>query len=596
MIDFASRALCRYPALSAFVLSILTLAPFASGGLDVTDPGFHLANQLMVGRIGLAYIVEQPYWWFSDVIGWAWLSFTEVFHLGLLGARMGGILLFATCAAIAAGIVSRHVLAHWLIPLSVLCVAPFFSSFLSLISYDSVPAFLCLIGLYLYLEAVFRAEQARAIYLWSFGAGVVFFLLLISRLPALTVLVLPVWMTIAAMFIDKRYLRTTVVVGTTVYVVVSIMSLSFYLYLASSGLLSKIQANQPLDTHYTAGFVFAVIKAQWSLIQEWCMWFTLPLLALTAAQLFRSVQRPKVVVPVLAAVVVGYVWVSYRSQLQDIFAGTLNQLLFMCLLISAMVILAAIMWHERDARSRSLLFRIIVIVGSGLTLPIIVSAGSSAGIAKLQFGSYLVPPLAVALLILIARLRSGLEQRAIFFATGVLTLLAIIFAEYHLYAHGVFRDTSDRQRLSQSLNESRLTGIQTTPERAQSVDALVTALKAKPIASGASVLVYREVPLVHYLINDLPYRNWVWPDVLPLDEIKRGLPGMCDESSAPYLVVRALEPTGNLIWGGKPHIESFAPPWQVEKYEAIDRAVAACGFQSVWKNVDFEILIRVGKQ
>ena len=39
--------------------------PFANLA-DVTDPGFHLANQQMVGRIGLLYIIEQPYWWFSD--------------------------------------------------------------------------------------------------------------------------------------------------------------------------------------------------------------------------------------------------------------------------------------------------------------------------------------------------------------------------------------------------------------------------------------------------------------------------------------------------------------------------------------------------
>ena len=48
--------LVRYPAFCSFFLSVLTLAPFASGGLDVTDPEFHLANQQMDGRIGLPYI------------------------------------------------------------------------------------------------------------------------------------------------------------------------------------------------------------------------------------------------------------------------------------------------------------------------------------------------------------------------------------------------------------------------------------------------------------------------------------------------------------------------------------------------------------
>ena len=557
----------------------------------MTDPGFHLANQQMVGRIGLLYIIEQPYWWLSDVIGWAWLSFTELLNLGLLGARMGGILLFAFSAAIAVSIVSKHVLSHWLIPLSVLCVAPFYSSFLSLISYDSVPAFLCLIGIYLYLEGIFGVEKTGAIY--ALGAGGVFFLLLLSRLPAVTVLALPILIMMAALIIDRIKFRTSVVVGTTAYSVIFILALSFYLYLSSSGLLSKIQANQPLDTNYTVDFVFAAIKAQWSLIWEWCMWFALPLLALAAAQFFKPVQRIKAVVPVLATVMVlSYTWVSYRSQLQDIFAGTLNQLLFMCLLICTTAILTASLWHERDARSRSLLFRIIVIVGFGLALPIIVSAGSSAGIAKLQFGGYLVPPLAVALLISIARLRPGIEQRALSIASGALTLLAIIFAEYHLYAHGVFRDTSDRQRLSWPLNEPKLVGIKTTPERAQSVDDLVSALNSKPIPRGATVLVYRETPLVHYLINDEPFRNWVWPDLLPLDEIQRGMRAMCDKNSAPYLVVRALEPTGNLIWGGQAHIQSFAPPRQIEKYEAIDKAVEDCGFRSVYKNVDFEILMK----
>ncbi len=51
------RVLEAWPGLVTFVLSALTLGPFASMGLDVTDPGF---NQLMVGRIGLNCFVEQP--------------------------------------------------------------------------------------------------------------------------------------------------------------------------------------------------------------------------------------------------------------------------------------------------------------------------------------------------------------------------------------------------------------------------------------------------------------------------------------------------------------------------------------------------------
>ncbi len=587
--------LTQYPGLTAFVLSVLMLAPFVPMGMDVTDPGFHLANQLMVGRIGLAYIVEQPYWWFSDVIGWWWLSVTEPMHLGLLGAHVGGILLFAASAAIAARIVSRHVLAHWLVPLSVLCVAPFFSSFLSLISYDSVPAFLCLVGLYLYLEAAFRYEQGWALCVWSFAAGGTFFLLLLARLPSLTVVVIPLCTVIAAAVIDKRHLRAAFMASSIVYSVMLVLSLVFYLYLLHSGLWARILAYQPLDTHYTTDFVFSVIKAQWSLVGQWVMWFGLPLVALFVALLLRSKRYVRKAFPVLVAfVLASYAWVSYRSQLQDILAGTLNHILFMSLLLCATVLAVVQVCQDHEAQSRSLLFRSIVITLAALALPTVVSAGSSAGIAKLQFGGYLIPPLAVALLILTGRLYGGMSQKALGFLGGAMTFLAFLFSLHHLYANGVFRDDPDRQRLTQSMNVPRLAGIRTTPERAQSIDTLYEALIARLTPPGATVLVYREAPLVHYLIDDLPFNNWIWVDTLPLSEIERGLQKMCDDVGAPYLVVRALEPTGNPIWGGKPHIESFAPPWQVEKYEAIDKAAATCGFQSVWKNVDFEILMRAG--
>lgn len=76
---------------------------------------------------------------------------------------------------------------------------------------------------------------------------------------------------------------------------------------------------------------------------------------------------------------------------------------------------------------------------------------------------------------------------------------------------------------------------------------------------GASVLVYRETPLVHYLMDYQPFRNWVWPDILPLSEINRGLETLCGGNNDPYMIVRALEPTGNAAWGTNAYIESFAP-------------------------------------
>lgn len=585
---WAGSALRAYPGLSAFFLSLVMLLPFAQAGLDVTDAGFHLANQSLYGRIGLAYIVEQPYWWFSDVIGWWWLSVTESMHLGLFGARIGGILLFSTCSAISAYIVSKHVLNHWLIPISVLCVAPFFSSFLSLISYDSVPTLLCLVAFLMYLEAVLGTNRWQST-CYSLLSGMFFFLLLLSRLPALTALVLPLGGIVLAAVINRGYLRATIVSGAIVYVVVLILSLGFYLYLHEAGLLVRIRSNQALDTTYTSDFLFSVIRGQWSVIAPKFWSLAIPFAVFCIGLLVKQKRWVLRMLPIAAVgALLTYVWVFSRSQLQDLFVGTLNYLLFMWLLLLCFVIVGFLLRKSPDDQNRSLLFRISIISGMAVSLPIIVSAGSSAGIAKLQFGGYLAPPLVIALLIWIRNFRGGC-QRVLMLFISALTLLAIMAALHHLDTRGIFRDASDRSRLTSPLNAPKLSDILTTPERAQSVNGLLDALSVRPIPSGSSVLVYREAPLVYWLIDEKPFLNWVWPDVLPLSEIKRGLPSLCDEDTSPYLIVRALEPTGNPIWGGKAGIVSFAPAWQVEKYVAIDDAAAACGFRSVWKSVDFEI-------
>lgn len=587
----AAALLKKYPGISAFTLSLLLLLPFIRMGLDVTDPGFHLGNQLMVGRIGISYIVEQPYWWFSDLVGWWWLSLVERMGFGLVGARLGGVVLFSICAALAAHIVSKYVTSHWLVPISALSVAPFYAGFLSLISYDSVPALICLVGLCLYYIALF-GERPWAVYGASLLAGIAWFFLLQSRLPAVVVAGVPIIGAIAAILIDRKRLRPAVISGGITFVVIAALSAGFYLYLVRSGLLAKIADNQPLDTHYNSEFFLAVIRQQWSLISPWLTWFVGGVLVLFVALLWPAAARSWIVGSAASFLIIFYVWGNLGAQLHDLFAGTLNFLMLVSLVVALIAVFIILLWRQPSETSRELLFRLILVGGSALALPIVVSLGSSAGLAKLQFGGYLVPPLVIALLVLLASQRRGTEATILRGLAAGLTLFAVIFAEWHLYAKGVFRDQSDRRQLVSAPEVARLGPVRTTTARAESIRELDSVLRERPVPAGRTVLVYREAPLVHYMMDDLPYRKWIWPDILPLSEIERGLPGLCDTQMAPYLVVRALQPTGNPIWGGKAGIESFAPSWQVEKYEAIDAAVERCGYRSVWKNVDFEVLMK----
>ena len=83
----------KYDGLFVFFLIFLSLFPLIFYGINLSDFGYNLANQMMAAHKGVRYINVQPFWWLTDIIGGGWLDICPEF--GLWWAGLGGCLAYA---------------------------------------------------------------------------------------------------------------------------------------------------------------------------------------------------------------------------------------------------------------------------------------------------------------------------------------------------------------------------------------------------------------------------------------------------------------------------------------------------------------------
>ena len=158
----------------------LVLAPWLPQGLDLTDDGWHLANQQQLFMNG--WKQEDPAaspLWLSNVVGAAWL---RIAGMGLLQARIGWLVLTCILAAISFLILSRDFPPASTAAALIAAALVIHSQGRMLIDYNVVPA------LFLLGACGFLLLRGR---LTAFLAGVCIAFAVAARLPCIIAILLP---------------------------------------------------------------------------------------------------------------------------------------------------------------------------------------------------------------------------------------------------------------------------------------------------------------------------------------------------------------------------------------------------------------------
>jgi hypothetical protein len=124
------------------------------------------------------------------------------------------------------------------------------------------------------------------------------------------------------------------------------------------------------------------------------------------------------------------------------------------------------------------------------------------------------------------------------------------------------------------------------------VRALARELESR-VRPGAVVLAYNSIPMIHFLTRSVPALDMPWPILWNRAALARRLARMEAEGPQPVAVVRALTDMGDRRWGGgaPPQPAGAAGP-EAERVRLLDEAVRRMGYQPVWSNADFVVLVR----
>jgi len=173
-----------------FTIVFLYNLLFIFQGLDLSDFGYHMTNQVFSFTISPEIKYIEPTIYLTDFIGGMWLSL--IGHPNVLWARLGGVLLVALNAAIIFSILKNYFEQR-----NVFFVVFVSSIFITThpqmyIHYFTFPAFLFNIELLVFNQVILSDSGSKKSKIYSFFLGLMAIPIILSRVSLILIFIIPV--------------------------------------------------------------------------------------------------------------------------------------------------------------------------------------------------------------------------------------------------------------------------------------------------------------------------------------------------------------------------------------------------------------------
>lgn len=583
------RFLCA--SVTIFALAAYFLA-FIWQGIDVADAGYHLTQQQLFITGSSAY--EYDMIWLSHLSGAIWMKL--VGNLGLIGARIGWVLVLATTGCVTFWILSIYYqpLLSFIATLATAVAINYRGQML--INYYTLPTLLLVCAVGFLLAAQRRGLIDRRSILYCAFSGIVLGLAVMARFPLISSLTLAFVPATVILIIRKEFDRALWTQGAVTFLF-AILSMS--LCLTALYLTNHLNEYWNIFTfmkqgaeHHSLrvmirGYVRHFISALKVIPYLFCIVFFL------AAYLNFNVRKYFGVVP--TAILFGAIIVSTVFCTIVIYGGTFAIEWYELLLpgasfVAALICMMILYYCKKDASDQ------IVLLVVGTSLPVFMIAGTNTGVILSYQALWLVLP--TVFIVLPSALESFSQavfrfkiSRSVAFPYVMAAMCALALCGGGFRLINSYRDSRNRLELVHKIDHSQLKCIFTSESRAKSLSECLRELHRR-VDEGDVILAYNYIPMFYYLTKTAPALRNPWP-VLPLSEntLRKRINDLEREQSFPAVVVRAKTNPRYRSWGTDEPIvptQSFVR----DKLIMIDEAVKRWGYQEVWSNRDFIILER----
>lgn len=576
-----------FPLLACFFIFLIRY-PITILGLDVTDEGFSLSNQMLANTMGIQYIKIAPQWLLTDWIGSVWLKMTESW--GLWGARLGGLIGSSLVVLFAARIITLIYKPHAALMIALL-LAALFSHTGKILYYDNVPVLLFVLFGFFFVKTLLNPScRVHAIL-----SGIFMALLILSKWPMIVSVFVPLSTFVLCYFLKRIQFSQWLTASLRIYGGAFGLLFLFLVYLWTQGLIVDFLSIAGLAEEHNK-LMAHVMRWYWQLraiIPFVMILFGVPFVYFKISKK----DSPQSMCVIFISLFLASIFLSFfKSRWFCPFADIQVIYILMYLMCALISVICVYVLQDSLAPAEIGLLCLSVILPLGQTL------GSAAGIAKVFQGMWLLGAVTLMLLMRVSQKERFVDCKSSLRIISILLLALIGWYGIKQTYFYMGRDLSNRSMLSSEIDAPHLKGIYTTPERKESFGALVKEV-GKYVKKGDLILAYCHIPMIYFVTSTLPYTGHSWLEGFLSAEKMSQRVAAFSASHPPVLIVRSKTDTMHPEWGSR-----VLAPFESSKHNqayynemlsiaaVLDRRVQELwNLRLIWSNRDFDLFMPISK-
>lgn len=506
-----------FNAYSIFAISFLFHSLTIFQGIDVTDLGLHLTNQVSSVRIPIDINFVWTPIFLTDYVGGMWLSLAET--PSVIWARLGGVLIFSLNTAIIFSI-----LVSYFDRKKVFAVVLITSLFIiirddiCIIDYFTFPALLMNIELWIFNKLLRSAACTKRYHIYSFLLGFMVIPIILSRVTLILVLLIPV-VVLFYYLLRKGNLSDYKRISLLAAAGLSCSILFFVLFYRHIGLLANY-GSSILAIFGDSARGADRWHSLWPLIKFYisdsigiafyttCLLGGIYVIVAVGRRLGDKIADGLIFLATLATI--GAIVLVFQLGLSiDYFAFIAIKVAFGVVIFLSGIFLAINRGQDRN---------LALLLLAGITTMIITPIGSNTGLIKSVYGMWLILPLSI---LCAYKLRDSEKTDGILSILPLMNCLmvATLIISLVFQFTNIEADNPNRLDLNTEFSNHSLRGIYSTKERVKVLDELLFQLQ-KHTSKGDALLAVTSMPLIHYLTETRPALGYAWPGICTFDQIK----------------------------------------------------------------------------
>lgn len=576
------------------VITTLTASIWLRSGFSITDDGFLLTYQQMFLRGSELYKAEGV--WLTDAVGAAWLWLTG--DPGLLTARAGGMVLDILTVCCVHFTLTRFY-SFWASALALTFVIGLYANG-GVIGYIGLSTLFTIAAVACFLNFRWISTSTKDYILAALG-GVMVILAVFAKVSMLLALILPLVFILNRIWFHQLTKNKCYKFSFAAYAGVVFCLLAGFGYLSAKGKLPDYlslftgQSQFASDEFHTVAGLLRAYLLQAPDFMLWSLFWVG--VGLSAYRLFSFGARGGHYHSSLAIrSVLPFLMFFLAATSLFVLHGAKGVLTGYKIALPALSFSWCLLalFAERyymSERERSVIHADLL--GMSILVPVMLAAGSATGVWTMQAGAWLALPVALLSYPRVcesfANSEKGLNyekitQRVKRFA--IICLIVLTPLVIGLKGYSPYQDARRPSSRSRVFQHDRLRGIKSNINRVDSVEELMKVLDSL-LVPGQKVIMYNNIPMLHYLTSTEPALGHPWPWFLNKNILTARLDVLKTTASLPRIAVRGLVDMRDRDWA----IHSKLNHDLTGNIELIDNFLQDAGYRSMWSNEEFKVLI-----